>query len=116
MKPALATAVLSAAVLLAGCAGTTIGLHSSDSPALRGSAPAPGSAYSSAAVHAQIGSNAYFSLLFLGYFAAGVHDDSLNWSDAPAARKPPPLAEDRAIAERDCTLPMPQNGANLRCK
>lgn len=116
MKPALATAVLSAAVLLAGCAGTTIGLHSGNSPALRGSAPAPGSSYSSAAVHARIGSNAYFSLLFFGYFAAGVHDSYLDWRYGPARREAPQLTEDRAIAERDCSRPMPLPSGNLRCK
>lgn len=116
MKPALATAVLSAAVLLAGCAGTTIGLHGGNSPTPRGSAPAPGSSYSSAAVQAQVNSNAYFGLLFLGFFAAGVHDDTLGWSYAPAARKPPQLDQDRAIAERDCSRPVEQTSANLRCK
>ena len=106
---------LLACVLLAACAGTTIGLRSG-SPSLRGSAPAPGSAYSSAAIRAEVNSNAYFGLLFIGAFAAGVQDDYQSWRYGPSGRKPPPLAADRAIAERDCSQPLPAPSANLRCK
>lgn len=104
------------AVLLAGCAGASVGLRTSAAPSMRGSAPALGSSYSSAAIHAEASANAYFGLLFFGYLAAGVHDSYLSWSDGPAWRKPPPLTENRAIAERDCSRPMETPSANLRCK
>lgn len=116
MKFASAIAALITAMLLAGCAGTTIGLHGTNSPSLGGSAPAAGSSYSSAAIHAELRPNAYFGLLFLGAIAAGIHDNYLRWSYGPAWRKPPQLAEDRAIAERDCSRPMERPSANLRCK
>ncbi len=115
MKPRAAIAALLACALLAACAGTTIGLRSGSSP-LRASAPAPGTSYSAAAMHAEVNANAYFSLLFIGAFAAGVEDDYLSWRYGPDGRKPPPLAADRAIAERDCSQPLPLPSANLRCK
>jgi hypothetical protein len=116
MKPALATAVLSAAVLLAGCAGARIGMHSEAPPSMRGGAPVAGSSYSSASIQVGATPNAYFGLLFLGYFAAGVHDSYLDWRYGPARREAPPLAADRSIAERDCSRPMAQPSANLRCR
>src|SRR5512140_1128158 len=114
MKRNAAIAALLACVLLAACAGTSVGLRSG-SPPLRASAPAPGTSYSSAAMHAEVNANAYFGLLFIGAFAAGVEDDYLNWRYGPDGRKPPPLAADRAIDERDCTQPLPAPSANLRC-
>jgi len=116
MKFASAIAALITAILFAGCAGTTIGLHGTNSPSLGGGAPAAGSSYGSAAIHAELRPNAYFGLLFLGVIAAGIHDNYLRWSDGPAWRKPPQLAEDRAIAVRDCSRPMERPSANLRCK
>lgn len=116
MKSTAAIAALLSAALLAACAGTSIGVRSGTAPSMRGSAPAPGTSYSSAAVRAEVNSNAYFGLLFLGVFAAGVEDDFLSWRDGPERRKPPQLAEDRAIAERDCSRPMAAPSANLRCK
>lgn len=109
-------AALISALLLAGCAGTKVGLRSGSSASMRGSEPAPGTSYSSAVIHAELGPNAYFGLLFFGLFAAGVQDDYLSGSYGPWGRKPPQLAEDRAIAERDCTKPLEPTGANLRCK
>ena len=67
-------------------------------------------------VHAELNSNAYFGLLFLGYFAAGAEDSRMSSSDGPGWRKPPQLAADRAIVERDCSQPMSTPSANLRCK
>ena len=116
MKFMRTPAVLFTAALFAGCAGGTIGVRSGTAPSLRGSAPAPGTSYSSAAIRAEVNSNAYFGLLFLGAFAAGVEDDYLSWRYGPERRKPPQLAEDRAIAERDCSRPMAAPSANLRCK
>ncbi|MGP1679470.1 MAG: hypothetical protein ACTS6J_20230 [Burkholderiales bacterium] len=116
MKFRSAIAVLITAIALAGCASTTIGLRSTNAPSMRGGAPVAGSSYSSAAIHAEVNSNAYFALFFLGFIAAGVQENYPSRSDGPAWRKPPQLAEDRAIAERDCSLPMAQPSANLRCK
>ena len=112
----LEIAVLAGAMLLAGCANSTIGLRTSTAPSMRGSAPPPGSSYSSAAIHAGVNSNAYFGLLFIGVFATGVEDHYLSWRYGPPGRQPPPLAADRAIAERDCSRPMERPSANLRCR
>ncbi len=111
--PVIAAALVS--LLLAGCAGASVGLHTSSVPSMRGSAPAPGASYSSAAIHAEAGSNALFSLLFLGYVAAGMQDDRPGWRYGPVWRAPP-LAEDRNIAERDCSQPFDATSANLRCR
>ncbi|MBE0615544.1 MAG: hypothetical protein IH604_17900 [Burkholderiales bacterium] len=116
MKFRTALAATATTILLAGCAGTAIGLRSGSADGVRGGAPEPGTSYSSAAVNASIGANGYFSLLFLGAMAAGAYDGHSGWGVGPAERKPPQLAEDRSIVERDCSLPMPQTGANLRCK
>ena len=116
MKPALATAVLSAAVLLAGCAGARVGLNSSGGAAVPRGAPAAGTTYSSGTVRAEGTPNAYFGALFLGLVAAGMYGDFQDWNQAFPGRRPPELAEDRAIAERDCTQPMDTPSGNLRCK
>ena len=110
----LASAVLAGAALLVGCAGARVGLGSSAPPSMRGSAPPAGTSYTSAVIHAEASPNVYFGLLFLGYFAIGVQDDYPG--SGPARRNPPQLAEDRAIAERDCSRPMDAPSANLRCK
>ncbi len=117
MKFSLATAALIGASLLAGCAGTTIALRSSNSPSIGGVLP-PGSSSSSGsvAIQADVTPGAFLGLLLLGYLAAGVHDDYPAWRYARAGRDAPQLAEDRAIAEQDCSQPMQQPSANLRCK
>lgn len=111
-----ASAALLCAVLLGGCAGARIGLRSEAPPSMRGGAPAAGSSYSSASIQVGATPNAYFSLLFLGYFVAGVQNSYLDWRHGPARRAAPPLTPDRSIAERDCTRPMAQPSANLRCR
>ena len=116
MKFNSAIAALTAAIWLAGCASTGIGLHATNSPSPGSSAPAPGSAYSSAGIRAELRPNAYFGLLVLGFIAAGIHDHYLHWSHGSVWRAPPQLDEDRAIAERDCSRPIEATSANLRCK
>jgi hypothetical protein len=111
-----AVAALTTTVLLAGCASTTIGLRSTNSPSMPGSAPAPGSSYSSAAIQADVTPGAFFGLVFLGYLVAGVQDDYLRWRNGSSSRKPPELAESRAVTERDCSQPLGPLYANLRCK
>lgn len=115
MKFGLATAALIGASLLAGCAGTTIALRSTNSPSIGGALP-PGSSSGSAAIQADVTPGAFIGLLLLGYLAAGAHDDYLGWRYSRAGRDTPQLAEDRAIVERDCSQPMQQPSANLRCK
>jgi hypothetical protein len=117
MKFSLATAALIGAGLLAGCAGTTIAVRSTNSPSI-GGAPPPGSSSSSGsvAIQADVTPGAFIGLLLLGYLAAGAHDDYLGWRDSRAGRDSPQLDQDRAITERDCSRPMQQPSANLRCK
>jgi len=115
MRFATAVAAPIAAILLAGCAGARVGLDSSAPPSVRGgSAPVPGTSYSSAVVRAEVGASPWFGLLLLGAYAAAAGDDDPAWS--AAARSPPPLDADRAVVERDCTRPMDSPSANLRCR
>jgi hypothetical protein len=116
MRPISAIAALTTTLLLAGCAGTTIGLRSTNSPSMPGSTAAPAGSYSSAAIQADVTPAAFFGLVFLGYLAAGAHDDYLRWRYGTASRTPPELAEGRAVAERDCSQPLGPLYANLRCK
>src|ERR1700690_510978 len=118
MKFGLATAALVGAGLLAGCATATIGLRSTNSTPIGGGVLPPGGSYSSGAIQADLDvpPGAFIGVLLLGYLAAGVHGDYLNWGYARAARESPQLAEDRAIAERDCSRPMEAPSANLRCR
>ena len=116
MRFALAIAAPMVAVMLAGCASARIGLDSSAPPSMRGSAPAPGTSYSSAVIRADVGASPWFGLLLFGAFAAAADDHGLNWNQGAAARTPPPLDADRAIADRDCSRPMDEPSANLRCK
>lgn len=46
--------------------------------------------------------------------AIGVMGAIYGSGDAPA--KPPPLAEGRTVREQDCTKPLEDPGANLRCR
>jgi len=116
MRFRLAFALLVTAVLLTGCATTSVSLRTTNSPVLGGSAPVAGSPYASAAIQAEMSPNAYFGLFFLGYLMAGIQDNYRRSSDGSSSREPPELAEGRAIAERDCTEPLGQLSANLRCK
>jgi hypothetical protein len=118
MKFKWTLALVVTVMLLAGCAGTTLGLRSTNSPSLGGTAPPPGSSYSygSMAIQTDVSPGAFFGLAFLGYLVAGAQDDYLRWRDGSFSRKPPELAEDRAVAERDCSQPLGPLYANLRCK
>ena len=116
MKFRLAVALVAATLLLAGCAGTAVGLRSTNSPSMGGSLPPPGTSYSSGWIQAEVRPNGYFGLLFLGYVMTGMVDSYQRWSDGPGWRKPPELAEDRTIEERDCSQPLGPLDANLRCR
>ena len=113
-KSAIAVAVIP--MLLSACAGTAISLRTTNSPSLGGSAPPPAGYYSGAAVQADVSPNAYFGLMFLGFIVSGIQDNFRRWSDGYSSRKPPELAEDRTVAERDCSRPLGPLYANLRCK
>ena len=118
MKIKSAIAAMLAALLLIGCAGANIGLRTTNSPALAGNAPPPGSSYygSSVGISADVSPGAYFGLVFLGYMISGIQDNFSSWGHGAYARKPPEMAEDRAVAERDCSQPLGPLYANLRCK
>ena len=117
MKLKLAISVVVISMLLTGCASTTICLRSTNSPSLGGSAPPPGSSYShsSVAVQADVSPGAYFGMIFLGYIMTGIQDNYRRWGYGASARKPPELAGDRAVVERDCSQPLGPLYANLRC-
>jgi hypothetical protein len=115
MKFASATAALIGAVLIAGCAGATIGLHSTSSPSIGGALP-PGSSYGSASIVVDVPPGAFAGVLLLGYLAAGAQGDYQGRRYGSAGRNPPQMAEDRAVAERDCSRPIKAPSANLRCK
>jgi hypothetical protein len=114
IQPALALLVI--CMLLTACAATSVSLRTTNSPSMPGSTSAPGSSYSSAAIQADVTPGAFFGLIFLGYLAAGIQDDYLRWRHGSSSRKPPELAEGRAVAERDCSQPLGPLYANLRCK
>ena len=115
MRFASCLGVSIAACFLAGCAGSSIDLRTDTAPSMRGSAPPAGTSYSSGMLHAELSSTPYLGLLFFG-IAAAVQDSHSGWNYGSASRTPPPLAEDRAVAERDCSQPMDAMSANLRCK
>jgi hypothetical protein len=108
--------VLALAVLaLAGCAGGNIGIRTGNASAMHGSPP-PGTSYSSAAVRAEASPNAYFGAVFFGSAVLGMQDDYRRMNAGPSWRRPPDLAEGRAIAERDCSQPLGIIEGNLRCR
>ena len=116
MKFKMAIAVAATSMLLGACAGTTFGLHTTNSPVLGGTAASAGGSSSSAAIHADVSPNTYFGLVILGYIMMGIQDSYPRWSDGSSSRRPPELAEDRSVVERDCSQPLGPLYANLRCK
>ncbi|HUX24228.1 MAG TPA: hypothetical protein VMV87_06375 [Burkholderiales bacterium] len=115
MRFGLAAAAVTGAVLLAGCAGGAVGLRSTNLT-LIGGVPPPSGSYHAAAIQAQASASAYIGLFLLGVYAAAAEDDHPSWRDGLDWRRPPQMAEDRAIAERDCSRPMRTPSANLRCR
>ena len=115
MKFKSAAAALTAAVLLAGCASTSVSLSSTNSPSLGGT-PAPGVAYSSGYIYADVTVGTFLGFALLAYLITSAQNDYQRWSGGASWRDAPGLAEDRAIAERDCSQPLGQLYANLRCK
>jgi len=116
MKSKRTIALLVLPLLLAGCAGTVIGVRSTNSPPFGGGAPPAGSAYSSASIQAELRPGPYFGLVFLGYVLMGIQDSYRRWSHGSASGQAPEMAEDRSVAERDCSQPLGTLYANLRCK
>jgi hypothetical protein len=106
---------LVAALVLAACASDGLNARGTNSP--HGYAPpAPGTSNSSGVIYVDANANGYFALAVMGLVAAGVYDDYFTWNYGATERKPPQLAGDRAIVERDCSVPMEASSANLRCK
>jgi hypothetical protein len=103
------------ALPLAGCAGTAVGLRSTNSPPFGGGAPPPGSAYSTASIQAEVRPGLYLGLMFLGYVLTGIQDNYRRWSHGFASGPAPEMAEDRIVVERDCSRPLGPLYANLRC-
>jgi|GEM_PF-1392062 len=116
MKSSLAVALVAATVLLAGCAGTAVGLRSTNSPSMGAGVPPPGTSRGAGWIQAEVRPNAYFGLLFLGYVMTGMVDTYRHWSDGPGWSRPPELALDRTVVERDCSQPLGPLDANLRCR
>jgi hypothetical protein len=79
-------------------------------------APPTGTSYSSGTLHAGLSSTPYLGLLFLGFAAVAVQDTYSAGNYEAASRTPPPLVENRAVAERDCSQPMEAPSANLHCR
>ena len=116
MNPKASIAALIAAVLLAGCANSSVSLRTTNSPSIAPNTLAPVSSYSSVAIQADVSPGAYFSALLFGYLLARFQDDYRNARHGSSWRTPPELDKDRNIAERDCSQPMDPPTANLRCK
>jgi len=115
MKFGSAAAALIGAGLLAGCASATIGLRGANSASI-GGAPPRGAFYNSAAIQAGLTTGTVVAVLLFDYLAAGIEGEYPAWRYGGGRSEPPPMAEDRTIAERDCSRPMQTPSANLRCK
>ena len=107
-------AALLVPMLFAGCGSANVGLRAGDSTLMRSPA-SPGTSYSYAAVQAEANPNAYFGMLFLGSFLLGVQGE-FRHQDQRYGRKPPEMASGRSVVERDCSKPLEQLEANLRCR
>ena len=116
MRSKTMIAALVAAALLAGCASSAINLRTTNSPSMSASTLPPGSSYNSAVFQADVSPGTYVSLLFFGYLLSGMQDDYRRLRYGPSWRKPPEMAEGRSIVEADCSRPIEQPSANLRCK
>jgi hypothetical protein len=115
MRSTLAIVPLTAAAALAGCAGGSVGVRAGDASASHAS-PTPGTSYSTAAVRAEVSSDAYLGMAFLGSIILGIQDDSVRRPYGSSSRRPPELDAGRAVAERDCSQPLGSMVDNLRCK
>ncbi len=109
-------AAVIATALLAGCASSSVTLHTTNSPSIPAATLPPGSSYSSAVFQADVSPGTYISLFFFGYLLSGMQDDYRRLRYGPSWRKPPEMAEGRSIVETDCSQPVEQPYANLRCK
>jgi hypothetical protein len=116
MKLESAITVLTTSILLAGCASGNVGLRAGNASSIRAGAPPPGTSYSAAVVHAEASPNAYFGMLIFGSAMLGLGEDYGRPGGGASSRRPPEMAEGRAIVERDCRQPLGPVTANLRCK
>jgi len=109
-------AALTAAILLTGCASSSIHIGSTNSPSMSAGTLPPGGSSNTVAFHADLSLGAYLGWLLFGHLLAGYQSDYRDWRTGPMQRNAPPLAEDRNILEVDCRLPIVRPTANLRCK
>jgi hypothetical protein len=104
-RAARAAAALAAAAL-AGCGGNSVMVGSAGAPP-----PVPPPPGLSASVSISISSTAANILAagaVIGFLVVG--NDVLPWSPAP------PMREDRTVNEQDCTQPIANATANLKCR
>ena len=116
MRSGATIAALTAAVLLSGCAHSSIQIRSTNSPTIPAGIAPSGASHSSAAFQADVSLGAYLSVLLFSHLLAGFQDDRDDWRYGAAERRPPQLAEDRNIVELDCSQPIDRPSGNLRCK
>ena len=73
----------------------------------------------------QVQSNTLAAVVLTGMFVAAVIEDARDprpfpslsvFSDWMRSTPPPPLAPDRPVNEQDCSRPIVETGANLRCR
>jgi len=108
--------MLTAAILLAGCANVDIHLRSASSSAGAASMPPAGTSYSTAAFRADVTPGGYLALLLFGHYMAGFDREYRDGRYGIDARKAPELAADRNVIEMDCSQPLEWPSGNLRCK
>jgi len=112
---------LALALLLAGCGGhSNVQLNSSGAPA--------GGASTGTSAHVQSGASTFGTLLAIGVMVgmSQASDRALEYADtrpagnpfsAPSSSQPvPALDPARRVAEQDCTRPIVDWSANLKCK
>lgn len=105
--PRLLTAALAAGLVLAcaGCGTMNVQITGSGVAA---PAPLPGTAYRGGTVELRYpGASTAAALIAIGVLGAAMH--------APP-RGIPPMDERRRVQERDCTQPLEDHTANLRCR
>jgi hypothetical protein len=95
------------ATLLAGCS-TQYQLNAASGTVPRGGA-VPGTAVSGGSAQLQAGGSAAAALLAIGFLAGAAASE-------PAAVPAPQLAPGRRVNEQDCTKPIADPDANLKCR
>lgn len=98
-----------AVLALSACSANT---QFASNTAARVASPAAGTTVVSGGVSASVGGGSAAAALG----AAGMLGAMFYYGNEPLDRSPPPLLEDRRINEHDCTTPLVDYSANLRCR